>query len=542
MPRGQLPLSSLTRNFCEGRDEMRFQISAVFRRSITVELLNDRIYSPETPLSVQLNGREWMTVQTNVFSLYGLLPNQEYTISIDGESQTFTTKKESFLLDVRSFGTCGDGIREDTSYLQAAILSCPEGGTVYIPSGKYRSGPLFLKSHMTLYLEKDAEILGLTDRDRYPILPGMTDSTDESREINFGSWEGNPLPMFASLITAIDCEDIDITGEGTINGCAAGGDWWMNLKEKDGAWRPNLIYFCRCRDIRMQGLTLTMSPSWTLHPYYSDHLAFYDLRIRNPYDSPNTDGLDPENCGDILILGVRISVGDDCIAIKSGKLYMAKKHLKRTQNIEIRNCLLENGHGAVTVGSEIACGVDSVHVSRCIFRGTDRGIRLKSRRGRGEASLLDGLYFEKIQMDAVHMPLTINMFYSCDPDGHSDYVQSMEALPVDERTPAIGRICLTDIDCSGIWGSLVTAYGLPERKIGCIDLENIRASFAEPSQRQPEQTIMADCVPYMNGRSFVLHNIEKVRLSDIKVCGSDDRAPELVGVKEEDIRELRYEP
>lgn len=519
---------------------MRYEISAVFRRSVTIELLNEEIFKPPKPVTVELDGRACMKAETNVFSIYGLLPDREYTLTIDGESKTFTTKPESFLLDVRKFGAVGDGVKEDTPFLQAAILSCPKDGTVYIPAGKYRSGPLFLKSHMTLYLEKGAELLGLTDRKKYPILTGMTSSTDESQEVNFGSWEGNPLSMFGSLITAIDCEDIDIIGEGTINGCAENGDWWENPKEKEGAWRPNLVYFCRCSNIRMQGLTLTMSPSWTLHPYYSNHLAFYNLKIKNPYQSPNTDGFDPESCEDVLVLGTDISVGDDCIAIKSGKLYMAKNHLKRTKKIEIRNCLLENGHGAVTVGSEIAGGVVDVHVSRCIFQGTDRGVRIKSRRGRGKESLLDGLYFENIRMDQVHMPLTVNMFYCCDPDGHSEYVQSLEEFPVDDGTPVIGRICLSNIDCKDVHGSLVTAYGLPEQKIACIDVKGMRASFAPASERQPEQAIMADHVPYMNGRSFVLHNIEKVRLLDITVEGCDDKAPEMVGVMEKEIENLRY--
>ena len=240
---------------------MRYEISAVFRRSVTIELLNEEIFKPPKPVTVELDGRECMKAETNVFSIYGLLPDREYTLTIDGESKTFTTKPESFLLDVREFGAVGDGVKEDTPFLQAAILSCPKDGTVYIPAGKYRSGPLFLKSHMTLCLEKGAELLGLTDRKKYPILTGMTSSTDESQEVNFGSWEGNPLSMFGSLITAIDCEDIDIIGEGTINGCAENGDWWENPKEKEGAWRPNLVYFCRCSNIRMQGLTLTMSPS-----------------------------------------------------------------------------------------------------------------------------------------------------------------------------------------------------------------------------------------------------------------------------------------
>ena len=68
---------------------------------------------------------------------------------------------------------------------------------------------------------------------------------------------------------------------------------------------------------------------------------------------------------------------------------MALNHYKRTEHIIVRNCLLNHGHGSVTVGSECAGGVTDVHVDRCIFRETDRGLRIKTRRGRGARSVLD---------------------------------------------------------------------------------------------------------------------------------------------------------
>jgi polygalacturonase len=125
--------------------------------------------------------------------------------------------------------------------------------------------------------------------------------------------------------------------------------------------------------------------------------CFLNLTIQNPYDSPNTDGFDPESCRNVLLLGTKISVGDDCIAIKSGKYYMAKNHFMRTENVVIRNCDLESGHGSVTVGSEIAGGVTGVKVEQCLFDSTDRGVRIKTRRGRGTRSLLDDICFNHIR-------------------------------------------------------------------------------------------------------------------------------------------------
>ena len=520
---------------------MVYSVVAVTSHSVTIELLNNDIYKPSEPVAVYLDGERVMTADTNVFSLYHLQPDTQYRVSISGIEQSFLTKHESVLLDVRQFGAVGDGTKNDTASLQAAIMACPAEGTVYVPEGKYLTGPLFMKSSMTFWLDKGSELLGLTDREQYPVLPGMVRATDEKAEVNFASWEGNPLDCFASLITAIKCNDLDIIGEGTVNGQAEKSDWWDDPKHRHIAWRPNLIFLNRCTNVRVQGTLVTNSPCWTVHPYYSDHLQFLNLRIKNPYNSPNTDGFDPDSCKSVLLLGTVISVGDDCVAIKSGKLYMAVEHFRRADGIEIRNCLFENGHGAVTVGSEIAGGVNDVHVSQCIFKGTDRGVRIKSRRGRGMRSVLDGLFFEHIIMDQVHMPLTVNMFYFCDPDGHSPYVQSRGLIPADCATPVIGQISLSDVKCTGVTGSLITAYGLPESRIGCISIEKMDASFAPVTERAPEQTIMADDVPLMTGRSFVLKNVELLKLFKVTVKDADDNAPEMEGVVSSEINELKYE-
>ena len=96
------------------------------------------------------------------------------------------------------------------------------------------------------------------------------------------------------------------------------------------------------------------------------------------------------------------------------------------------------------LGSEIGAGVRNLSVSQCWFRGTDRGLRIKSRRGRGENCRIDGVSFENIRMEGVLTPIAINLWYNCcDPDRHSEYVWSRECLPVDERTPRMGAFAST---------------------------------------------------------------------------------------------------
>lgn len=526
---------------------MKFRIVETFNRSVTVELESEAIFEQQDSFFVLINGQKVLESRRNVVTVAGLLPDTEYEISIvakgeapDSCAQKFTTKHESVLLDVKAFGAKGDGVTSDTAAIQAAICSCPADGTVYLPAGKYYSTSLFLKSNMTFWLDEGAVLLGDTDRNHYPMLPGMTRTTDEKGEYNLSSWEGNPLTSYASLVTAIDAENLDIIGPGTIDGNTQNSDWWVNAKVKRGAWRPNTMYLARCKNVRVQNVTVQNSPCWTIHPYYCDNCSFLNMFIHNPSDSPNTDGLDPESCKDVLVLGTVISVGDDCMAIKSGKYYMSMMHHKVTENVIIRNCKFERGHGSVTVGSEAAGGVKNVRVSQCIFDGTDRGLRIKTRRGRGERSVLDDIVFENIDMNGVHMPFTVNMFYFCDPDGHSDYVQNQNPAPVDEMTPVIGSITGRNINCKGASACILCAFGLPERPIGLLTFENIKASFLPESERIPERPVMMDNFDEMSGRSVFARNVKKLVLKNVEISGSADNEPELIDVEEQELEGVSY--
>ncbi|MBR6897158.1 MAG: glycoside hydrolase family 28 protein [Lachnospiraceae bacterium] len=516
---------------------MSYRISAVFKRSIIIERLNEACFETEDECVVFLNGTEALRSSRNVIELDGLEPDTSYTLSIDGMEQEFRTRTERILLDVKRFGAVGDGVHNDTNAIQAAIMACPADGTVYLGAGTYYTGPIFLKSDMTLWVDEGATILADTDRAHYPVLPGVVRNIyDNDEELNFASWEGNPLDSFASVITAISVENTDIVGRGTIDGNGDKGDWWIDVRKKRIAWRPKLVSINYSQSVRMAGLHLRNSACWTVHPYYSCDVSLYNVDIWNPSNSPNTDGIDPESCEGILMLGVKISVGDDCVAIKSGKLYMAQAHFRRTQDVEIRNCRFERGHGSITVGSEVACGVDGVHVSHCVFSQTDRGLRIKTRRGRGQKSLLTGLLFENIKMDRVHMPVTVNMFYFCDPDGHSAYVQNQDPAPVDYRTPKVGSIEIRNVDCSGVDACFLCANGLPESPIESIRVTNVNVSYLPPEKRTPQCPIMMDGFPKLAGRSIVLKNVDSFEAVGLTITGAADDAPELVNVKNPDAR------
>ncbi|MDE7018757.1 MAG: glycoside hydrolase family 28 protein, partial [Lachnospiraceae bacterium] len=347
---------------------------------------------------------------------------------------------------------------------------------------------------------------------------------------NLGTWEGNPLPMFAGIISGIGVSDVKLYGEGVINGCASTDNWWHNPKVMVGAFRPRMLFLNHCGQIEVQGLTFCNSPAWVIHPYFSDELLFANLTIRNPQQSPNTDGLDPESCRNVEILGVHFSLGDDCIAVKSGKAYMGKKHKRPSENVHISHCLMEDGHGAVTVGSEIGAGVRNMLVEKCRFAHTDRGLRIKTRRGRGKDSVLDEIVFRDIEMEHVMTPFTANAFYFCDPDGRTEYVQSREEYPVDDRTPAMKRFLFENIRATDCHVAAAFFEGLPEQKIEKIEMRNCFISFAKDAK--VDVPIMSSGIEPSSKRGIHATNVKKLILDNVSIEDFVGEAYELQGVDE----------
>lgn len=511
---------------------MNFNIIFKSSRSFTLELENKDIV--ETSLySIYLNGELFKSnINSNVCSIYDLTPNTTYEVKIVQNDEvairSIKTDIEYVCLNVKKFGAKGDSISLDTNFIQSCILACPDNGVVYFPEGTYYTGPLFLKSNITIIIGKNVKLVGDTNRNNYPILPGITYTSDESDEYNLGSWEGNPLDCFASIITGINVSNVKIIGEGVIDGNAQNSDWWVDVRTRRIAWRPRGVFLNHCSGIYFQGVTVTNTPSWNLHPYFSQNLGFIDMKLINPKNSPNTDGCDPESCTNVDIIGVNFSVGDDCIAIKSGKIYMGRKYKLPSSNFNIRNCSMNFGHGAIVLGSEMSGGIKDITVSQCLFNQTDRGLRIKTRRGRGKDAIIDGITFENIKMNKVLTPLVINMFYYCDPDGHTEYVYSKEKLPIDERTPFLGKFNFKDIDCTDVNVAAGTFYGLPERPINSISIENVNFHYSKnPVEGIPA---MMDGLKPMKGKGLIFSYVNEINIKNVSFDGLNDEKYEFTDV------------
>ena len=505
-------------------------------RSLSLELADGGTYNTIKKYEILLNGCVVKHTNKVITSLFGLKPDTTYEIAVREEGKkeveaaiTVVTDYEFVTLNVKEFGAKGDGIQNDTPFIQAAIMACPKMGRVLVPAGNYKITSLFLKSHIRFEIEKDAVLVADDNRHNYPILPGMIESYDETDEYNLGTWEGNPLKMFAGIITGLHVENVILYGEGMVNGNSSFETWWKNPKVMNIAFRPRTLFLSGCNNITIQGLTFKNSPSWTLHPYFSDNLHFCDLFVNNPAHSPNTDGLDPESCTNVKIEGVRFSLGDDCIAVKSGKIYMGRKHKKPSFHIHVRQCLMEDGHGAVTIGSEMAGGVKDLVVEDCIFRHTDRGLRIKTRRGRGKDAIIDNVIFKNINMDHVMTPFVVNTFYFCDPDGKSEYVQSRECYPVDERTPEVKRLVFENITCDNCHVAAAHFDGLPEKPIEDIEMRNISVNYAkEPKEDVPAMSLG---VERCTKKGIYANNVKTLVLENVVITGQDGEVLQCTNVE-----------
>ena len=384
-------------------------------------------------------------------------------------------------VDMLKAGAKANGKALNTKLINSTIdrLNRGGGGTLFFPAGTYLTGSIHLKSNITLELEAGATLLFSDNFDDY--LPFV-----EVRH------EGVMMKSFQPLIYAVDAENITIKGEGTLDG--QGKKWWMeffrvmiDLKDngmrdinKDYVstlqrrfFRPPFIQPVRCKKVKIEGVKIVNSPFWTVNPEFCDNVTIKGITINN-VPSPNTDGINPESCRNVHISDCHISVGDDCITIKSGRDAQARRLGVPCENITITNCTMLAGHGGVVIGSEMSGSVRKVTISNCVFDGTDRGIRIKSTRGRGgvvEDIRVSNIVMSNIKQEAV----VLNLKYS-----------QMPAEAKSERTPIFRNVHISGMTVTDV-KTPIKIVGLEEAPIFDIVLRDIHIQGAR------QKCIFEDC-------------------------------------------------
>lgn len=393
------------------------------------------------------------------------------------------------IYDIKSLGADTSGKVACTDLIKQSIknASAEGGGTIYFPAGTYLTAAIHLESNITLDIESGAVLkFSTTFEDYLPFVKVR--------------WEGVFMNSLSPLIYADKAENITIKGRGVIDG--QGHTWWKESRRlideirKDGKtsatnklqqmwldankgikvspyyestlerkfFRPPFIQFHESKNILIEGITIINSPFWTINPIGCDDLLIHGVTINNPSSNPkghNTDGINPESCRNVRISDCFLSVGDDCITIKSGRDEDGRNYGRPCENITITNCIMLAGHGGVVIGSEMSGGVKKVTISNCVFNGTDAGIRLKSSRGRGgivEEIRVDNIVMNNIQRNA----FIFDLFY--DKDSKEE--------PVSERTPVFRNIHISNVTGSDV-KKIGYITGINEMPISEISFSNI---------------------------------------------------------------------
>lgn len=432
---------------------------------------------------------------------------------------------------ITEFGAAPDK-KMNTAAIQQAIDTAAEngGGKIVIPAGVFMTGALILKSNICLYLNPGAVLRFSEDQKDYPVVSSR--------------WEGVQQQVYASCLYAENAENISVTGFGILDG--NGRNWWhmfRNDREVLKYPRPKLISFHQCSRITIRDVRLIDSPSWTVNPILCEDVTVDNVSILNPADSPNTDGIDPDSCKNVRISNCHIDVGDDCIAVKAGTEETEKR--VACENVTITNCTMVHGHGGIVLGSEMSGDIRHVTISNCVFQGTDRGIRLKSRRGRG--GIVEDIRVSNLVMDDVVCPFIINLYYFWGPKGEEEYVWSKDPQPITEATPCFRRIHFMNITTKNVQAAAGFIYGLAEQYASDITFDNIRISLAEDAKAGEPAMMMG--IEKMKNQGFLVHFAENVVFERVSIENhvgqafqmEDTRETELLNCRSRKLGESHFE-
>jgi len=347
-------------------------------------------------------------------------------------------------VSITDFGARPDATTDNAKAIQKAIKSVSgKGGAVTIPAGVFLSGPIQLASHVELRLEKGATLRLLPFSNSYPQLNGRC----------------------ISFITAQNCTDITICGQGTIDG--QGAPWWPAARANQIKSRPQLIALDECERVLFENFTTLNPPNTHFSLGRCKDVTIRNLTLRAPADSHNTDGINFSG-KNYLIENCDISTGDDNIVINGS--------LKRgwnppmSENIVVRHCAFGAGHG-MSIGSYTSGGVRGVLVEDCAFNGTTVAIRMKSARGRG--GLVENLTYRDITVKNARAAVYISSYYPKDPKtpdlDKTTAADTTAAKPM-WRNILIENLAVTDSQTP------VIIWGLPELPVTGVTIRN--ATFA----------------------------------------------------------------
>jgi polygalacturonase len=377
---------------------------------------------------------------------------------------------------ITDYGANGDGQVLNTPAFMQAIKACSDagGGRVIVPAGQWLTGPIELLSHVELHLEANALIRFTRDHAAYAVDP------------DHGA--------VSSPVSAVDCDDIAITGEGILDG--AGDTWrpvkrekttdiqWRELQASGGVlspdgkiwWpsretmendrvRPYMVSFNKCRRILIQGVTLRNSPKFIFCPQHCTDLTLDHAHLFNEWWAQNGDGIDISACKRVVIYDCTVNAGDDGICMKSSGSNSSADG-PALEDVLIAGCTVFRAHGGFVIGSNTDGGMHDIFVSDCTFIGTDIGLRFKSNRGRG--GLVNDIFVIGITMkDIVKEAVLFDTYYEDVPAGATHKTDRPN-----DKTPEFRDFHISHIDCQGAT-TAIAITGLPGMPVSNISFDSV---------------------------------------------------------------------
>jgi len=447
--------------------------------------------------------------------------------------------------NVLDYGAHTSGSASSTEGIQSAIEAAKSagGGTVYFPPGHYVSGPIELASDLTLDIDAGATLQFPAHR-----LP-FTKGREQGIECL------TPVP----LIGGHDLHNVTITGRGLLTtdnaewlkimprqnasgddpGTAFGTNWEHLLQELEvktpapdedyqkaaPELRPSFVRFMNCTNVLVEGIHFTGSSMWTVHLLYTDNAVARNLIIET-YPGVHTDGIAVDSSRNVRISDCYIDTGDDGIVIKSGKDADGRRVNRPSENISIANCTVHHAHGAVTLGSEISGGIRNVVADNITCDGTQIGIRIKSRRGRG--GMVEDVRFNNWTMENVGTAINVTSYYLMEGE------KKTAEEPVSERTPQFRNIGISQVTIHHA-RLAIDIEGLPEMPVSGVRISDViasaktgmRGSFADALELH-DVWMEAE-----SGPAFLLHDTKELQLDNVS-----SRAP----LKDEPVIRLEHCP
>lgn len=368
-----------------------------------------------------------------------------------------------------------------TDAIAAAIHACHAagGGHVIVPTGTFLTGPVRLESNVDLHLADGATLLFSTHPADY--LP-----------VVLTRFEGMELMNYSPLIYARGCTGIAVTGKGTLDGQADNRHWWPWKGKEEYGWtagqpeqsaarrrlgdqvedgvpvgervygdgdclRPSFIQPYQCTNVWIQGVSIRRSPMWEVHPVLCRNVLVDGVTIDTK--GPNNDGCDPECCSMVVIQNCTFTTGDDCIAIKAGRNEDGRRLGVPCSDLLIEHCTMADGHGGVTIGSEMSGGVENVFVQNCIMSSPELNIALRFKTNSVRGGRITGFFARNISVGTVKQAVIDVDFTYEEGAGHG-------------HNPNVEGIAVTNLNV-GQAEQALNVSGYPDDHIRALALTNV---------------------------------------------------------------------